>query len=82
MSKRTAKCIGVISEDNEFDDLIGTTGTLMLHKTSKDAEVNWFGGGGGVNLARKRVSEKNGVVTITTHFGNQFKFRILDSDKK
>lgn len=71
---RTAKCIAV--SDEEFDDLRGHTGQLRIDKNS-----TWFDGGEGIELTRKRVTEKDGIVKVFTKLGNTFTFKIVDAAK-
>lgn len=77
---RMAECIGVEGDVEEFDDLIGTKGKkgkLRLDPKSTEMSVNWFNGGDPVNFARKRVTEKDGIVKVFTTLGNVFKFRLI-----
>jgi len=76
---RIATCIEV--SDEEFDDLCGATGQLYLDPHDTDRAVNWFNGGGGVEMTRKRVIEKDGVVKVFTKLGNTFTFKIVGTTK-
>ena len=71
---RKVKCISV--SDEEFDDLRGQTGELRIEEHN-----TWFNGGEGVEMTRKRVVEKDGVVKVFTKLGNTFTFKIVDTTK-
>jgi hypothetical protein len=70
----SVKLISVTGNQEEFGDLVGTTGKLNLvhgrewyHPTGAESVV----------LTRKRVSWKDGVIKIWTKLGNVFTFRAL-----
>ena len=78
-TKRQVKLIEVQGDQEEFSDLIGLTGTLRLDDKCTDSAVNWFSPGGGdvLSIVRKRVVEKDGKVSVFTHLGNKFVFKII-----
>jgi hypothetical protein len=69
-----AKLFKIETESDDFSDMVGVTGRLRL-----GPKVNYFANGGdSIELKRKRVFNKNGVVKVFTHLGNVFYFRLVD----
>jgi hypothetical protein len=73
-TKISAKLVDVRGDVCEYSDLIGCSGTLYL---SKDNENNWFNPGGSETLIfhRKRTTQKDNLIRISTLAGNTFVFK-------
>jgi len=82
MSVRKVRLIEVRGNQEEFSDLIGTEGKLRLDEKDKDSEVNWYCPDKNidamVSLSRKRVTEKDGLVSVSTRRGNTFVFKLKE----
>jgi hypothetical protein len=78
---RNVKLIEV-KGSGDFQDLVGREGRLCLHESSKSSELNWFNAGNGdvLSLGRKRVTEKDGKVSVSTDMGNTFIFRLKETN--
>lgn len=75
----TAKLVGVEGDQEEFADMIGTTGRLYLNTGN-----NWFGPKGSsesITLTRKRVTRKDDKIRVHTKLGNVFTFRLVSESK-
>ena len=75
----TARLVSVEGDQEEFADMIGTTGRLYLNTGN-----NWYGPKGSaspLNLARRRVIRKGDKIRVHTKFGNIFTFRLVSESK-
>lgn len=76
----TARLVGVEGNQEEFADMIGTTGRLYLNTGN-----NWYGpkgSGESITLTRKRVTRKDDKVRVHTKLGNVFTFRLVTESNK
>jgi len=69
-----ARLFEVQGDQEEFADIIGERGEI--HLTDGD---NWFSPecGQSVTFIKKRITKKDGVITITTGMGNTFRFKAI-----
>jgi len=80
---RKVRLVEVRGDQEEYADLIGTEGELRLDPKSTDSGINWYnptGSGETLTLSRKRVTEKDGKVTVHTKLGNTFVFRLTKTN--
>ncbi len=64
----------VEGDQEEFADLIGTEGELHLSPGN-----NWYnpnGRGDSLQMESKRITRKEDRITVSTHLGNKFVFRV------
>jgi hypothetical protein len=68
----TAYLEGVAKHQSEYSDMIGAKGRLHL-----DGQHNWFASDNGESLVliKKRVTEQNGRIRVSTNLGNTFIFK-------
>ena len=77
-TKISAKLVDVRGDVCEYADMIGCSGTLYL---SEDNENNWFNPGGNETLGfcRKRTTQKNNLIRVSTRAGNTFVFKVNEN---
>jgi hypothetical protein len=74
MDSLKVKLTAIEGDQEEFADLIGTTGKLFL-----EPDREWYHPAAGepVVLKRKRVVREGDRIQVFTHLGNVFTFRAL-----
>lgn len=74
MTKHNVRLSEVQGDQEDFADLIGTTGVLTLGDHNRYMPKDR---GDWLTLDKKRITEKDGKITVSTKLGNKFVFKVL-----
>lgn len=77
--KIRVRMVGVLGDQEDFADLIGTEGTLSIgerHVYQPENRGDWL------TMEKKRVTEKDGKISVATRLGNTFIFRRLSPNNR